>query len=125
MISTKIREYLLSIPEIKDAVGNRLYPGWLPEKPAYPAIAYLKISGVAHHGIPVAYPRYQFSVFSPRYGEAETIAGYIRDALQRYKGDLGGIEVIQGVWEGSRDMYESDTKLYHIATDFKIIYREA
>lgn len=119
-----LREYLLTIPEIKNIVGNRIHPGWLPEKPVYPALAYLEVSGVSHHNIPVAYPRFQFSVFSTRYGEAKQVAEEVRKALQRYKGDMGGIKVLQGVWEGSRDMYESDTKLYHIATDFKIIYRE-
>lgn len=123
-IETKLRDYLLSIKEIQSAVGNRIYPGWLPEKPTYPAIAYLAVSGVAHHNIPVAYPRFQFSVFSTKYGEAKELAEEIRSALQRYKGNMGGVRVLQGVWEGSRDMYESDTKLYHIATDFKIIYRE-
>ncbi|OMD85615.1 hypothetical protein BSK49_19050 [Paenibacillus odorifer] len=124
VIETKLRDYLLSINEIQSLVGNRIYPGWLPEKPTYPAIAYLVISGVAHHNIPVSYPRFQFSVFSTKYGEAKELAEKIRSALQRYKGNMGGVRVLQGVWEGSRDMYESDTKLYHIATDFKIIYRE-
>lgn len=123
-IETKLRDYLLSIKEIQSVVGNRIHPGWLPEKPTYPAIAYLQISGVAHHNIPVAYPRFQFSVFSTKYGEVKELAEEIRSALQRYEGNMGGVRVLQGVWEGSRDMYESDTKLYHIATDFKIIYRE-
>lgn len=123
-LETKLRDYLLSIKEIQSFVGTRIYPGWLPEKPTYPAIAYLEISGVAHHNISVAYPRFQFSVFSPKYGEAKGLAEEIRNALQRYKGNMGGVRVLQGVWEGSRDMYESDTRLYHIATNFKIIYRE-
>ncbi|ETT46273.1 hypothetical protein BSK66_25515 [Paenibacillus odorifer] len=123
-IETKLRDYLLSIKEIQSVVGNRIHPGWLPEKPTYPAIAYLAISGVSHHNIPVAYPRFQFSVFSTKYGEAKELAEEIRSALQRYKGSMGGVRVLQGVWEGSRDMYESGTNLYHIATDFKIIYRE-
>ncbi len=124
MIESQLREYLLSVPEIKTVLGNRLYPGWFPEDVKYPAAAYLEISGVAHHDIRVSYPRYQFSCFSTRYGEAREIAALIRAALQRYKGNMGGIRVVQGVWMGSRDLYEEDTKLYHIATDFKIIYRE-
>ncbi|OME59482.1 tail completion protein gp17 [Paenibacillus odorifer] len=123
-IETKLRDYLLSVKEIQSVVDTRIYPGWLPEKPIYPAIAYLVISGVSHHNIPVAYPRFQFSVFSTKYSEVKELAEEIRSALQRYQGSMGGVRVLQGVWEGSRDMYESDTKLYHIATDFKIIYRE-
>ena len=124
MFSNELRAYLLSVPEITALIGNRLYPGWFPENVVYPAVAYLAASDVSHHDLAVAYPRYQFSCMSPRYLEAKTVAAEIRNALQRFKGNMGGTRVIQGVWDGAREIYEPDTKLYHIATDFKMIYRE-
>lgn len=105
-------------------IGNRLYPGWLPENAPKPAVAYLSVSGVRHHDIEVAYPRYQFSVFSSRYTEAVEIAEEIRNVLQRFKGKLGNSNIIQIVHENQYENYENDTKLYHIAIDFKIIYWE-
>ncbi|MEK8132911.1 DUF3168 domain-containing protein [Paenibacillus filicis] len=124
MLTTDLRDYLLQVKEISDLIGKRVYPGWFPENVTYPAVAYLEVSGVAHHDIRVGYPRYQFSCIAPRYLDAKAVSDSIRDALQRFKGQMGSTRIIQGVWEGSREFYESDTKLYHIATDFKMIYRE-
>lgn len=124
MFSTALRTYLLSVPEITASIGSRLYPGWIPENAPMPSVAYLEVSGVRHHDIDVAYPRYQFSCFSTRYLEAKEVADEIRNALQRYKGDMGNTRVIQGVHEGSFEQYERDTGIYHVAIDFKIIYRE-
>lgn len=124
MFSTALRSYLLSIPEITALIGTRLYSGWIPENAPMPSVAYLEVSGVRHHDIDVAFPRYQFSCFSTRYLEAKEIADEIRKALQRYKGDISGTRVIQGVHEGTFEQYERDTGIYHVAIDFKIIYRE-
>lgn len=124
MLSTALRAYLLSRPEIRNLIGTRIYPGWIPENAPMPSVAYLEVSGVRHHDIDVAFPRYQFSCFSTRYLEAKEIADEIRKALQRYKGDISGTRVIQGVHEGTFEQYERDTGIYHVAIDFKIIYRE-
>jgi len=124
MFSTELRTFLLTHKSLTDLIGQRLYPGWLPEKPAMPSVAYLEVSGVRFHNIDVAYPRFQFSCFSNRYVEAKQVATEITKALQRFKGDIGGTRVIQCVHEGTYEQYEQDTKLYHVSVDFKIIYRE-
>ena len=124
MIETELRAYLLNDPDIKRMIGNRMYPLVLPEKAAFPAIAYTMVSKGSHHLINIAFPRIQFSCFSPSYMEAKNIAGKIREALQRYKGQMGSNRVIQGVFENEYEMYEKDTGLYHVACDIKIIFRE-
>lgn len=124
MLAIDLRNYLLENQTIKDLVSTRVYPGWIPEKATMPAIAYLEVSGIRHHDIDVAFPRYQFSVFSTRYSEAREIAKEIRDTFQRYKGEIGSTSIIQGVFENEYEQYESETKLYHIAVDFKFIYWE-
>lgn len=110
--------------EITDIIGNRLYPGWIPENAIMPSVAYVTISKPAHHDIDVAFPRMQFSVFSTRYIEAKQIAKLLKEKLNRFKGQLGNANIIQIVYQNEYDMYESDTKLYHVAIDFKIIYWE-
>lgn len=124
MLYSDLRNYLLSQESLTSLIGNRLYPGWIPENATMPAVAYLSVSGVRHHDIDVAFPRYQFSVFSPRYTEAVEITELIRYILQRFKGKLGNSNIIQIVHENQYENYEKDTKLYHIAIDFKIIYWE-
>lgn len=124
MLPIDLRNHLLSHKPLTDLIGTRLHPGWFPEKVTLPAVAFFCVSGIGHHDIDVAYPRYQFSCFSPRYLEAKQVAGEIKNALKRFKGDMGGTRVIQGVFENQYEQYEKDTNLYHIAVDFKIIHWE-
>lgn len=124
LFSNEMRAFLLSHESLTELIGNRLYPSVAPEGTPTPYVCYYEVSGVAWHDIPVAYPRYQFSVFDTRYLGAKNVSAEIRSILQRYKGDIGAYRVIQGVWGGSRELYEPDTKLHHIATDFRLIYRE-
>lgn len=106
-------------------IGTRFYPGALPENPTYPAVTYFKIDGNRHHNIDVAFPRYQFSCWSPVYLTAQVTATAVRKAFQRYKGIMGSTQIIQGVYERQGDLYEPDTKLFHIPVDIKFIIREA
>ncbi|MEK5038909.1 tail completion protein gp17 [Sporosarcina sp. FSL K6-3457] len=124
MIAVDLRNHLLAQPRLKELLDTRVHPGWIPENATMPSVAYLEISGARHHNIDVAFPRYQFSVFSTRYTEAKEIEKEIRYAFQRFKGNMGSTRIIQGVYENSVDQYEDRTKLYHIAIDFKFIYRE-
>ncbi len=124
MLEVDIRNYLISQETLKLKIGTRIYPGWIPENAVMPSVAFLSVSGVRHHDIDVAYPRYQFSVFSPRYIEAKEIAAEIRNILQRFKGQMGNSNVIQVAFQNEYENYENDTKLYHIAIDFKFIFWE-
>lgn len=109
---------------MKLKIGTRLYPGWIPENAVMPSVAFLGVSRPEHHDIDVAYPRYQFSVFSPRYIDAKEIAAEIKNILQRFKGKMGNTDIIQVVFENGYENYEKDTNLYHIAIDFKFIFWE-
>jgi hypothetical protein len=109
---------------MENLVGSRIYPGWIPENAIMPAVAFLVISDTNHHDISVAFPRMQFSVFSPRYLEAKEIADVIKKSLKRFKGDMGGTPVIQIVFENGYETFENASRIYHVVLDFKIIYWE-
>ena len=123
--SNELRAFLLTHEPLIDLIGNRLYPSVAPEGTEKPYVCYYEVSNTGWHDIPVAHPRFQFSVFHERYLVAKNVAVELRNILQRYKGQIGNTRVIQGVWEGSRELYEPDTQLHHIATDFRLIYRES
>lgn len=125
MFETDLRDYLVSYDDLNALVGSRIYPGVLPENPTYPAISYSLVSESRHHNIDVAYPRYQFSCFSPNYISAKNVATQVRKALQRYRGTMGSTQVIQGVFENEIELYDPTDKLYHVAVDMKLIFREA
>ena len=124
MFEVDLRNYLISQEPLKKLIGSKIYPGWIPENAKMPAIAFLEVSGVRHHNIDVAYPRFQFSIFSSRYLEAKEIANEVRNSLQRYKGKMGNTRVIQAVFQNEYESYEEDTLLYHVAVDFKFIFWE-
>jgi len=124
LLETDLRTYLLSFDSLKNKIGNRLYPVWIPQNAEMPSVAYVEVSRPSHHDIDVAFPRIQFSVFSNRYIEAKEISKEIRKILQRFKGKMGNTTVIQIAYENEYEVYERDTNRYHVATDYKIIHWE-
>ncbi len=123
MIEEALRTKVLSDSDVTGAIGQRLYILKLPTNPTYPAVTYFKVSNPRHHDLDVAMPRFQFDVWAQSYITARDVAGYIRKALQREKGNWSGVSILQAVYEGETDLYEPDTEIYHIALDFKILYR--
>lgn len=119
-IEQAIKEFLLT--KIS-TVGNRIYYSNLPQNPTYPAISFFRISNIRQHDIDSGSVYYQFDVWTLTYIQGVELAEQIRFALQREKSVINNIPVIQGVYLNEDDGYEPDTKLYHIAMDFKIIYR--
>lgn len=123
MIEEAVRKKLLASQDLRNLVGDRIYVLKLPQNPTYPAVTFFKASNPRHHDLDIAYPRFQFDVWAASYEAAKNVADEIRKALQREKGDWSGIKVIQGVYLNEIDLYEDDTKIYHIVSDYKIIYK--
>ncbi len=123
MIEIAISNKLLARSAIVALVVNRIYYLKLPQNPTYPAISFFKVSDVRKHDIDIASPRIQFDTWATSYLDAVRLSNEIRHALQREKGTFSGIKVIQGVYLNSEDMYEDDTKIYRVTSDYNIIYR--
>jgi len=123
VIEEALRTKVLADSDVASAIGSRLYILKLPTNPTYPAVTYFKVSNPRHHDLDIAMPRFQFDVWADSYITARDLATSLRKALQREKGNWSGVSVLQAVYEGETDMYEPDTEIYHIALDFKILYR--
>ena len=123
-----VSAYLEASTGIHDLIANRIYPIKLPQNPTLPAVTYRVISGMEHHNIDVAYPRFQFDCWGESYGNAKEVAYEIKEAFQRKKSVIGGTSgkaMIQGVILNEIDMsYDMDTSLYGIYVDVRIIYRK-
>jgi hypothetical protein len=124
VFETDLRDYLIAYTDLNALVGSRIYPAVLPDNPTYPAIAHSEVSGSRRHNINVAFPRYQFSCFSPTYLIAKEVATQVRKALQRYSGLMGSTRVIQGVFENEIEFYDPTEKVWNVAVDMKMIIRE-
>jgi len=124
-IEQAIKTFLLTKTAITNIVSQRIYYSTLPQTPVYPAISFFRISNIRQHDLDVGSVYYQFDIWSLKYIQSVELSNEIRLALQREKSVMSGIPIIQGVFLNEQDFYENDTKLFHVALDFKIIYRGA
>jgi len=124
MIYENIRTHLLTVSDLTDLIGTRLYGGRiLPVNVKYPCTNYFTVTYLERHEVDLKYPTIQFSTRSNKsFDEAWTITEVIISELKRYKGDLGGKKINQVVFLDANEIYEPDTKKYHVPADFKFIY---
>ncbi len=113
-------EHLL-FDRLKDQVTNvseRIYPSIAPSGTTKPYLTYSLISPgrvYGHEGFAeLSQSRYQVSVFTDSYASAKATAKQVKDAFEGWKsGDMRGSQLA-----GESDLYEHDTKTYHIPLDF-------
>jgi hypothetical protein len=126
-IEEAVYTYLLGITAITDIVSTRIYPAVLPQGVDLPALTYMQISNPVHHDVDIAYPRMQISSWAENYADVKSLFYAVKEAMQRYKGVMGGasgVKVSQVVFLDSFDAYNQATGIWHIPSDYKIIYRE-
>jgi len=123
-----VSHYLEASTGIHDLIGDRIYPITMPQNCTKPALTYRVISGMEHHNIDVAYPRFQFDCWGETYSDAKTLAYEVKEAFQRLRTPIGGssgLDIIQAVILNEIDMsYNMDTSLYGIYVDVRIIYKK-
>jgi hypothetical protein len=139
-IGEALLQLLLATPELTALVGDRIYPGEVPQKPErpnplYPCIVYHEISGdsLKHlSGVTgFADSRLQFDCHGLRSHEASQVRQVLRLKLQPYRGMAGplfisNVEVDTG---GRRDEYVppidgSDDGRYIKQIDFMVQHSE-
>lgn len=123
MIEEAIRSKLLSNATLAELVSGRIYILKLPQNPVYPAITFFKVTGQRHFDLDVAFPYFQFDSWAKTYSGAREIANLIRTTLIREKGIWGSVKIVNSVFINEFDLYENDTGIFHIVSEFKIIYK--
>jgi len=131
IIEEVLYAYLTNCAGLTALVGDRIYPIILPQKISFPAVTYQRISGIREYSQSgpsgLAHPRFQFSCWAKKYQEAKAIAEQVRLALDGYKGMMGGpdgVRVDAVYIEDDHDIYDPETKIYHIALDVVIWHEE-
>src|SRR5215510_2137340 len=78
------------------SVGNRIRPGFLPEKPVYPSITYEIVSSIPQRDLEgwtgIIEARVEVSVWHPVLKQAEPFIETIRRGLQNLSGPAHGID---------------------------------
>ncbi len=128
MIEQAIRDTLVADSDVTALVGSRVHFAQAPQDVASPYIVLTKISGVrdhAHDGATgLAHARIQLSAFATTYYEAKQIVQAAQDVLQAYSGLMGTVQVDSCLYENETDMFETDTRLYHVTSDYVIWHEE-
>lgn len=113
---------LVADTAVSTLVSNRIYPVRMPINATYPAISIHEISGNEDHVTGHKHNRYQVSCWSKTFDQVQSMKTAVIDCLQRYKGIASGNNIKQISFEGSMDLYEEETSLYHIPLDFMVIH---
>lgn len=128
MIEEAINSRLAGYAGLSALVSTRVYPVIAAQGATLPYIVHSRISGVRESAMGsdtgVARTRVQVSSYGSTYSSAKNVAKQARLALQRYSGTIGSDEILAIFVENDIDLYEEDTRLYHVATDYLVSYRE-
>lgn len=108
-------------------VGVRIYPMYLPQTPTFPACAYRRTSSQAVSLLAtdtdIIDGRYEVAVFSKTYDECLATANELRKALQRQRGTVSDIVILDITIDDIAESFEQDFEIYEITTDVTISYR--
>lgn len=121
-IHVALRNLLLADTNVTDIVGTRIYPMKMPLDSPLPTLTIHRISNPIDHLTDTASPRFQISVWSEDYAQAQQLRDAVIDYLNRYKGVQDGINIKQIIYLEAVDIFEEQTSIYHIPIDFKIIH---
>lgn len=124
--------FLRALPAFTAFVGAdqdcRLYPaGGAPDDARSPYVTYRKVSGPrdqTHGGSSLAHPRVQLSCWSDDYLEAKRIARVIGDAVNGYRGAMGGISRAAAEVDNEVDLFVPEEKRHQVIVDVLLWHAE-
>lgn len=121
---------LAAVSAVTTLVGSRVYPLRAPEGVAQPFLVYQRVAAppreTAFGTDPgIARPRFQLVAWATSYATAKAVATAVRQALQRYRGTVGGVEILDIFVEFDEDLHDDEVHLFGALTDFSVIHRES
>ena len=120
-------DYLDDHAGLSREVDSRIYPVRLPQRAVLPAVTYTRLATPRLHEFEASllpYPTFQFDCWAAKYSRAKDVAAQVRAALDIYRGAMGAYTVQASIVETERDMYDSETKVWHVIVDVEIWYEE-
>lgn len=123
--------YLRAHSGLAALVGTRIYPDELVQDVTYPAVVYMRVSGVRLHVASYVRARYQFTCWGQTtasahgYDTAKSVGAQLVSALENYHGAFGsthGFAQVETDFDGPTD---PQSGLYSVIVDARIHYQEA
>lgn len=126
-VETRTKAVLVASATVTALVpAARVQTSELPLDVVFPAISILEISSVGDYtqdGPGLIKSRVQVDAWAKSKASARAIAIAVRDAIQAFAGEPDGIQDFADA--GRRVLYEDDTKLHRISSDFFAWSRDA
>ena len=123
MIQKAIRKLLVNDPAVAAIVGTRVYPIHVDGELTPPYIKYLTVSDARIYRT-IRPPRIQVSCWAEDYPTVRGLAETVIAALDDYHGVIDGVAIESIRYLNGPELYEAETRLYHIPCDFRVTYRE-
>jgi hypothetical protein len=123
MIQKAIRQILVNDAGVSALVGTRVYPIHVDGPITTPYIKYLTVSD-ARIFKTIRPPRMQISCWADDFATVRQLAEAVIAALDDYRGIVDGTAIESIQFLNAPELYEAETRLYHIPCDFRVTYRE-
>ena len=129
MIETSLHSYLANAQTLVSACAGRIEPVRLPNDPSLPTLTYQVISTTPDATLdgPSGFmeKRIQFSSWGECYGDAKALDEALRTVLDGFSGlQPDGTLIFNVMLDTAADLYEPDSKLYHVSTDYKVQFSQ-
>jgi len=113
---------LSSFSDVTNEVGNRISPVRSFNEDQYPYLVYSITSNdpqpVKSKQTPVDIPTIQIDVFAVTHEKAAAISEKIRNNLDKFSGDVEGIQIADVVFEDSNTLFVDDQSVFQVANDY-------
>lgn len=107
------------------SAGSRVYPLLLPQDPTLPAVTYQQISSTRMRAMgndgPMTRARIQLNSWGSSYAEARTLAEEVETALNRFRGVVAGLRVLDILLDNEIETYESETEARRVIQDYTVL----
>jgi hypothetical protein len=135
-IAAQIRDLLINNAPLQAEISGRVHPGIVPQKSVFPCVVLTQISSertpVMGEDTGTVRSTWQIDQYATTYAQARKVASLVRKALERRAGTFpaGGSPVIaprliQAIFvEADTDLFEDETQLHRVSTDYTIWYQE-
>lgn len=113
---------------INAAIGGRIYPLTLPQKPTLPAAVYDEIDPGILHAMggddPLRRPTFEIECHAGTKLAAANALAAFETALQNYRGAFGSLTCQAVLMDGGGEDYDPETETYWKSREFQFYVRE-
>lgn len=131
VVEEAVKARLGAVSGVTSLISTRVYPVKLPQSATLPAVTYQRVSTIRENAMAadpgVARTRLQVTCAADSYSGLKAVTEAVRAALQRYRGTVGGVVVLDVFLDNETDLFgeeENDAGVYLTAQDFIVIHRE-